>query len=305
MHCDPTVSHYIKVLMDGIFGRKNFKNEIVWKRTSAHNRAKRFGPVHDIILFYTKSRKSTWNRVLQPYDEAYLDKSYRHEDSEGRRYRTSDLTGPGLRDGSSGAAWSGYDPSSVGRHWEPPPDRSLPDWFVFPEGYASMTVQERLDVLNAQGLIHWPKRGKVPEFRRYLETMGGVAAQDVITDIPNEGGSAKYQTKKPGALLERLIRAASNEGDLILDPSADAERGRDRPRAWPAVDWDRHQRPAVDEIEDRLRKHGQYRGQHYDILEGNPETMDEYKRLNPYDKQDWLIRRLNGLPNPASLGTRR
>ena len=304
-HCDPDASHYIKVIMDGIFDRRNFKSEIIWKRTSAHNRAKRFGPVHDTILFYTKSRKLTWNRVLQPYDPSYIDKSYRHRDDKGRRHRTSDLTGPGPRNGSSGAPWRGYDPSTAGRHWELPPDRSLPSWFVFPEGFPSMTVQERLDVLDDQGLVRWPKRGNVPEFRRYLEAMGGVAAQDVITDIPNEGGSSEYQTKKPDALLERLILASSNEDDLVLDPfcgcGTTIEAAHKLGRRWIGIDISG---PAVDEIESRLRKHGQYRDDHYDVLEGNPETMGEYNRLNPYEKQDWLIRRLGGLPNPKKSGDR-
>ena len=302
-HCDPDASHYIKVIMDGIFDRRNFMSEIIWKRTSAHNRAKRFGPVHDTILFYTKSSNTTWNRVLQPYDSSYLDKNYRHEDRRGRRYRIDNLTGPDQREGSSGAPWGGYDPSASGRHWELPPDRSLPDWFVFPEGYSSMTVQERLDVLNDQGLVHWPPRGRVPAFIRYLEAMAGVAAQDVITDIANEGGSSEYQTKKPNALLERLILASSNKDDLVLDPfcgcGTTIEVAHELERRWIGIDISG---PAVDEIENRMKKHGQYRGEHYDVLEGNPETMGEYNRLSPYEKQDWLIRRLGGLPNPKKSG---
>ena len=302
-HCDPTASHYVKVIMDGIFDRKNFKSEIVWKRTSAHNRAKRYGPVHDTLLFYTKSEKSTWNRVLQPYNQSYLNKSYRHKDGEGRRYRTDNLTGPGPREGSSGAPWGGYDPSLAGRHWELPPDRALPDWFAFPAGYSAMAVQERLDVLDRQGLIHWPKRGDVPAFRRYLQAMSGVAAQDVITDIPNEGGTSPYQTKKPGALLERLIQASSNEGDLVIDPfcgcGTTVEAAHKLNRRWIGIDISG---PAIDEIGARLGKHGQYAKMHYELVEGNPETMTEYNRLNAFDKQDWLVRRLGGLPNPRKSG---
>ena len=166
-----------------------------------------------------------------------------------------------------------------------------------------MTVQERLDVLNDQGLVHWPLRGRVPAFIRYLEAMDGVAAQDVITDIANEGGSSEYQTKKPNALLERLILASSNKDDLVLDPfcgcGTTIEVAHVLGRHWIGVDISG---PAVDEIENRMKKHGQYRGEHYDVLEGNPETMSEYNRLNPYEKQDWLIRRLGGLPNPKKSG---
>lgn len=301
-HCDPTASHYIKVIMDGVFERINFKNEIVWKRTSAHNRAKRFGPVHDTILFYTNSKKSTCNRVLQPYDEEYLEKHYRHTDGRGR-YRIDNLTGPGLRDGYSGAPWKGYDPSSSGRHWELPPDRALPNWFVFPQGYAAMTVQERLGVLDDQDFIYWPKWGRVPSFKRYLEAMEGVSAQDVIVDIPNEGGSSEYQTKKPDALLERIILASSNEGDMVLDPfcgcGTTVTTAHRLKRHWIGIDISGN---AIDEVQNSLSSLGAYAATDFDLLEGSPDTMAEYNRLNPYEKQDWLIRRCGGLPNPKKSG---
>ena len=145
--------------MDAVFGARNFRNEVIWKRTSAHNRARRFGPVHDTLLFYSVSDRYTWNRIYQPYDPSYLEKNYRHNDDRGR-YRTGDLTGPGTRSGSSGQPWKDYDPTVAGRHWELPPDRSLPNWFKWPSGYASMSVQERLDVLEDQGLVYWPPQAK-------------------------------------------------------------------------------------------------------------------------------------------------
>ena len=187
LHCDPTASHYIKVMLDGIFGHKNFRSEIIWKRTSAHNRAKKWGPVHDTILFYSKSEKYKWNLVYQPYDDAYLDSYYGERDEKGR-FSKDNLTGPGTRNGSSGLPWKGVDPRSKGRHWELPPDRSLPTWFCHPRGYAEMNVQERLNILDDQGMIHWPKRGSVPRFKRYLNTMEGMRVQDVIYDIPPVSG---------------------------------------------------------------------------------------------------------------------
>ena len=304
-HCDPDASHYIKVIMDGIFDRRNFRSEVVWKRTSSHNNAKRYGPVHDTILFYAKSNKFVWNRVLQPLDEQYIEVSYRYKDKQGRRHRRSDLTASETRSGSSGLPWNGYDPTTAGRHWAVPSGRSLPSWFKMPEGFSNMTVQERLSVLDSQGLIYWPPKGKVPQYMRYLECSEGMPAQDVITDIANEGGSSEYQTKKPSVLLERLIQTSSNEDDLVLDPfcgcGTTIEVAHKLGRRWVGIDISG---PAVDEIENRLRKHGQYRDEHYDILEGNPETMGEYNRLSPYEKQDWLIRRLGGLPNPKKSGDR-
>ena len=303
LHCDPTASNYLKVIMDGVFRRANFRNELVWKRTSAHNRARRFGPVHDTILFYTKGRTYTWNRVLQAYDEQYIATFYRHEDEHGRRFRLSDLTGSGARSGYSGQPWRNYDPTVAEHHWALPAPESLPDWFSAPIGYATMTVQERLDVLDDQGFIYWPPRGKVPSFKRYLESMQGIPVQDVVTDIGNEGGSAQYQTKKPNALLERILLASSNEGDLILDPfcgcGTSVEVAHVLGRRWIGIDISG---PAIDEIQNRLAKHGQHPKTHYDILEGSPDTIAEYNRLNAYDKQDWLIRRLGGLPNPRKSG---
>ena len=303
MHCDPTVSHYVKILMDGIFGRDNFRNEVIWKRTYAHNRAKRWGPIHDVILFYARG-KFTWNRVLQAYDPDYLDTNYTKEDDRGR-FQDISLTGPGSRDGSSGRPWRKIHPGS--RHWELPPDRSLPDWFVFPDCYSGMNCQERLDVLDRQNLIYWPQKGETPRFKRYAIVAKGNPVQDMIVDVRPAGKKERlgYETQKPVKLLERIIASSSNDGDLVLDPfcgcGTTIEACHLLGRHWIGIDISG---PAVDEIEARLAKHGQYRKTHFDILEGNPETMTEYNRLNAYEKQDWLIRRLNGLPNPRKSGDR-
>ncbi len=221
LHCDPTASHYLKQLMDAVFGAGNFVNEVVWKRQSSHNRAKRWGPIHDTILMYSGGGQSTWNRVLQPLDPEYLKRFYRYQDGRGQ-YRVSDLTGPGLRDGDTGQRWRGIDPSERGRHWELPPDRALPEWFVFPEGYAEMLARQRLDVLDSQGLLYWPPRGTMPGFKRYLTPTSGAPVTDMVLDIPPLSAGAKerlgYPTQKPLALLDRIIKASSNEGDLVLDP---------------------------------------------------------------------------------------
>ena len=108
-HCDQTVSHYMKPLLDAIFGHRNFRSEVIWRRTSSHNRARRWGPIHDTILYYTKSGKYTWNRVFQPYDQSYVDSYFQREDEHGK-YRTGDLTGPGIRSGGSGLPWAWYRP---------------------------------------------------------------------------------------------------------------------------------------------------------------------------------------------------
>ena len=220
LHCDPTASHYLKTLMDAVFGPKQFRNEIVWKRTSSHNRAKRFGPIHDIILYYSKTQAPTWNRVLEALDPEYIERQYRHSDGRGR-YRLSDLTGPGQRDGDTGQAWRSVAVAAKGRHWEPPPDRALPEWFVFPPKWSALPARSRLDELDRQGLVQWSRNG-IPSFKRYLTPTSGQAAQDIVLDVdplgPANAENTDYPTQKPLALYRRLVRASSNEGDVVLDP---------------------------------------------------------------------------------------
>ena len=259
LHCDPTASHYLKLLMDAVFGTGRFHSEVVWKRTSSHNRAKRWGPIHDIILFYSAGSKFTWNRVLQPLDESYVERFYRHRDDKGR-YRADNMTGPGERDGDTGKPWRGIDPTPRNRHWELPPDRALPDWFVFPQGYADLRARERLDVLDSQGLIYWPhKQGGMPAFKRYLGDRSGSPVQDLILDITPLSAAAtenvNYPTQKPVALLDRIIKTSSNEGDIIMDPFAGcatacvaAER---LDRQWLGIDISEK---AADLVQVRIRK---------------------------------------------------
>ena len=279
MHCDPTVSHYVKVIMDGIFGFGNFQNEVVWKRMSAHNDAERWGKVHDTLLFYTMSESFTWTGEARvPYDEHYLKNSYRYKDHRGR-YTTSPLQARSLSGGGYEYEW-----------------RGIHDIWKFPK--------HRLDELEADDHIHWPKKvGGIPRRKVYLDIKKGVAVQDVIIDILEKRKANDYPTKKPNNLLNRIIQSSTREGDIVLDPfcgcGTTIEVAHHLKRQWIGIDISG---PAVDEIEDRLKKLGQHSSTHYDILEGSPETMEEYNRLNAYEKQDWLIRRLNGLPNPRKSG---
>ena len=254
LHCDPTMSHYLKIVMDAVFGRKAYRNEISWKRASSHNRAKRWGPVHDTILFYGGG---VWNRVLEPLDPGYVERFYRHSDNRGQ-FRISDLTGPGLRDGDTGQPWRDIDPSERGRHWELPPDRALPEWFRFPEGYAERLARERLDVLDRQGLIHWPRRGRMPGFKRYLTPASGAPVTDMVLDIPPLSAAAKertgYPTQKPIALLRRIIEASSNKGGVLLDPFAGCATAciaaEQLGRQWVGIDISEK---AADLVESRMR----------------------------------------------------
>ena len=204
LHCDPTASHYLKIILDTIFRAENFRNEITWKRTSAHSSANRYGAVHDILLFYSKSDKYTWNQQYQPYDDEYIQAFYTHVDSDGRRWRRSDLTGAGVtQNGDSGKPWRGIDVTAKGRHWA--------------------FSHKELDRLDAEGRIHWPQKANgIPMFKRYLDDMPGVPLQDTWNDIPPLHNLTPerlgYPTQKPLALLERIILASSNPGDVVLDP---------------------------------------------------------------------------------------
>ena len=261
LHCDPTMSHYLKVLLDAIFGPDQFKSEIIWKRTTAHNSAKRYGPVHDVIFYYVRSDKSlTWNPQHQDYSEAYVESKYRFTDEKtGQMYRLSDMTGPGVRQGDSGLPWKHYNPTSIGRHWQPP---SYCYWKydqMTGTDLARFPLIERLEELDRIGLVKWPdKANGKPEHKRYLEDMPGVALQDVWTDIdPINARAAErlgYPTQKPLKLLDRIISASTNEGDTVLDPFAGCgtaiDSAQQLKRNWLGIDVTYI---AVDLIEKRLK----------------------------------------------------
>ncbi len=222
LHCDPTASHYLKLVMDAVFGHQNFRNEISWKRTSAHSSARRFAPVHDTLLFYATD-SSSWQPQYLPLRESYVARDYRHTDGKGR-YRVGDLTGSGLRDGESGEPWGGYDPSESGRHWGVPSAGAYAQWIaenLIPRYMSLKGVHERLEALSGAGLIDWTREG-YPRLKRYLAGSKGEAVSDFIGDIQNVNNRSKehvgYPTQKPLALLERIIRASSNDGDVVFDP---------------------------------------------------------------------------------------
>ena len=139
LHCDPTASHYLKILMDAIFGPRNFRSEVIWKRTTAHSSAKRYAPVHDTLLYYVKTDTYVWNEPRIAYEKEYLDKYYRFDDGDGRLYWRADITGAGVRHGETGSVWRGHDVTGKGRHWAYP-----------------LAVLEQMD---ADGRIYWPPSG--------------------------------------------------------------------------------------------------------------------------------------------------
>jgi site-specific DNA-methyltransferase (adenine-specific) len=203
LHCDSTAAHYLKLIMDAIFEPKHFINEVIWKRTTAHSDhaqgAKHFGRLHDTILVYAKSSEYVWNSIAVAHSEDYLSSKYKYIEPEtGRRYRLDNLTGPG------GAAKGNpsYEVMGITRYWR----------------YS----RERMQELIEAGRIIQTKPGTVPQYKRYLDESIGKTLQDIWDDIPPINSQAKerlgYPTQKPEALLERIIKASSNEGDVVLDP---------------------------------------------------------------------------------------
>ena len=196
LHCDPNASHYLKLLMDTIFGARNFRSEAIWKRQSAHSDSRRYGSVHDTILFYVKSDSFVWNQMYQPYESDYVEQYYRYSDPDGRRFMSGDLSAAGLQGGGYEYEWKG-----ITRIWRVP-----------------LETMKRLD---DEGRVFYT-RNKIPRIKRYLEEAKGRPVQDVWTDLESLRSWHKerlgYPTQKPQALLERIIEASSNEGDVVLDP---------------------------------------------------------------------------------------
>lgn len=299
LHCDPTASHYLKLLLDGVFGPECFRNEIVWKRTHSHGGARRWGPIHDTIFFYAMSSRFTWNRTFQGYSEDYLTRFYRFSDERGR-FRLVTLTGAGVRHGDSGQAWRSVNPTAVGRHWAVPTGalaRAYPE-----HDPKALTTQEKLELLDAAGLVAWPKRaGGVPQQKRYADENPGVPLQDVITDIRPLGKldaeRLGYPTQKPLALLERIIAASSNPGDVVLDPfcgcGTAVHAAEKLGRKWMGVDITHL---AISLIERRLKD--AFPAIAFDV-KGTPKDLAGARNLAARDKhqfQWWAVSLVEAVP---------
>ena len=199
LHCDPTASHYLKLLLDAVFGPKNLRNEIIWKRTSGRKGVSQYGRVHDIIFYYSNTNRSTWNApmVLQSAETV---RGHDLMEDEGGVYRVSDFSGAGQGPPRIFGGRGEIAPPS-GRHW--------------------MFDQDGVDRLMSENRIVFSARGK-PRLKTYLKDLPGIAVHDVWTDIEPINAAARerlgYPTQKPVALLERIIQASSNEGDVVLDP---------------------------------------------------------------------------------------
>lgn len=296
LHCDPNMSHYLKIVCDLIFGERRFHNEIVWKRTNAHNvtkRANSYGAIHDIILYYTKSKSFIWNKQFTNYDKNYIAKAYNKKDENGF-FKTSDITAnnPGYT-----YSWKGVMPSQ-GRFW----------------AYSELRMQE----LEDTNKLYYSSSGK-PYLKNYIHEMDGIILQDIWNDVPPISPQSQerlgYPTQKPEALMERIIKASTNEGDLVADffcgcgtTIAVSEKLN---RNWIGCDISHL---AVKLIINRLSKPYQHDKERSNFLKsiiitGLPKDIASAKELaRNADKhrvqfQDWVIEYLlDGNSNPKKTG---
>ncbi|HEX4080041.1 MAG TPA: DNA methyltransferase [Rhizomicrobium sp.] len=297
LHCDPTASHYLKLLLDAIFGPREFLNEVIWKRTFAHGSAKRYGPVHDTLLFFARDRElCQWTNFRIPHSDEYTSHFRQLDAGSGRRFQAITLTGAGVRSGESGRPWRGIDPTAVKRHW------ALPGKVLSGLGVTSGTVQERLDELDRAGLIYWPdKTGGTPRLKQFEDELEGVSLGDVWTDIPPISAQARerlgYPTQKPLALMERVLQASSKEGDIVLDPfcgcGTTVHAAQKLNRQWIGVDITHL---AISLIQKRLRDAF---GPIPIVIHGVPRDLGGARALAAQDKyqfQWWAVSLVDAVP---------
>jgi site-specific DNA-methyltransferase (adenine-specific) len=291
LHCDPTASHYLKLLLDAVFGPRNYRNEIIWKRQSAHNDAKtKFASITDTIFYYAKSDATRFNVIRRELGEEYQSKFYRHRDADGRIYRLSDMSAP---EGGGMAAinkisgkpngwyeWRGYQPPQRG-------------WCYSPE------TMERL---YSEGRIHCPDdKDKRPALKRYLDENKGHVVGNLWDDINSLNAAGReglgYPTQKPLALLERIISASSNPGDVVLDPFCGCgtaiHAAQKLGRQWIGIDITHL---AISLIEKRLKD--AFPGIAFEV-HGTPKDLASARDLAERDKyqfQWWAVSMVDALP---------
>lgn len=294
LHCDPTASHYLKIILDAIFRPENFRNEIIWKRTASKGlTTKRLPSNHDVILSYQRSATSVWNAdsIFTPYDHTSLDPKtlgkYRHLDPDGRRYRLASLINPN-------------------------PDRPNLEYEFLGVTRVWRWERERMQRAHDEGLVVQSGPGRVPEQKLYLDEQRGKPLSDVWTDIsPLNSRAAErlgYPTQKPVALVERILQHATNEGDVVLDPFCGCGTTIDAPqrmfRRWVGIDITYL---SIDLIRKRLKNtYGEEIAATYKV-HGVPEDAVGAQAMfeeNPFEFERWAVSLVDGQPNEKQVGDR-
>ncbi len=280
LHCDPTASHYLKAILDSIFGPKQFRNDVIWKRVQTvkgnyGQGAKHFDRNVDNILFYSKSDAAFFKQPFTKYSEGYLSTHYKYQEPDGRKYRLISMIGPG------GAANGNpyYEVMGVSRYWR----------------YSERTMQELIDT----GMVVQTKPGTVPQRKQYKGE--GVAVQSLWEDIPALSASSAerlgYPTQKPLALLERIIRASSEEGAIVLDPfcgcGTAVHAAQKLHRQWVGIDITHL---AIGLIERRLKD--AFPGIKFEV-HGTPKDFsgaEDLAKRDKYQFQWWAVTLINAMP---------
>jgi DNA modification methylase len=288
-HCDWHASHYVKVMLDQIFGENNFQNEIVWKRSSAHSDPKRYGANHDTIFFYTGGPSWTWNKLFTQYDEGYVDQNYRYKDDQGRRFRVSDMTAnkPG---------------GDVSYEWPTPDGRKVKPY----KGRYWAYSKEKMKQMENAGQIYYRTTG-MPMLKHYLDEMPGVPLQTFWGDIkPVISGSDErlgFPTQKPVALLDRIIKTSSNEGDVVLDAFCGcgtalvaAQLLR---RRWIGIDIS----PTACRIMAKRLHDDAHLSEGKDfVIRDLPRSEKQLRSMPPFEFENWAVIAIGGIPNKAQVG---
>ena len=284
LHCDPTASHYLKIVLDCIFGVDNFRNEIIWQRTSAHSDSKTCGNAHDVIFLYSKNNHFLWVKQFQEYNDDYVKSHYRYKDQDDRFFRTDNLTAMGLSGGGYEYEWNG-----VTKIWRLP--------------------LHRMQELHDKGKIRYTRNG-VAELIRYLDEMPGMPLQDIWSDVPPINSQAKerlgYPTQKPVALLARIIKASSHEGDWVLDPfcgcGTATVAAEELKRRWIGIDVTHLaialQKYRLKDVFNLIDK------KDYQVL-GQPEDLPSARQLaldDRYQFQWWADSLIKAMPFGGELG---
>ena len=291
-HCDDHASHYVKQMLDQIFGQNQFLNEIVWKRTGARSDAKRWNQLHDTLLVYTGGGEYAWNPQFEEYSEDYVATKYRFTDPDGRIYRLDNMTSPNPRPNMM-YEWKGF--PSPPKGWR----------------YSRETMAE----LHAQGRIWYPdNKTKRPQLKRYLDEMHGIPMGSVWTDIDPINSQALerlgYPTQKPLALLERIVRASSNENDIVLDAFCGCGTAlvaaQNLKRQWIGIDVSP---TACRVMAKRLKKDCGIKedeklweiGRGF-IVRDLPKTEAELRKYPAFEFENWAVVALGGIPNKVQVG---
>jgi DNA modification methylase len=294
-HCDWHAGHYVKVMLDQLFGENQFQNEIIWKRQSGHSDSKQgskhFGRLHDTIFFYTKADEYTWNQLYEPYDPGYVETFYSNvEEETGRRFQYGDLTGPG------GAAKGNpfYEFMGVTRYWR--------------------FKKEKMEQLAREGRIVFRPKGGVPRLKRYLDESKGMPLQSVWTDIRPLINFSKealgYPTQKPRALLDRIIQTSSNPGDIVLDGFCGCgtalASAHNLGRRWIGIDISP---TACRVMATRLENECGLQERVDFYVRDLPKTPDQLRQYPPFEFENWAVTALNtvllngtAIPNRAKVG---